>query len=212
LRAPALGRIGCSTVQPNHRSADQHRNHRPHHSPTAPGTQTAQKWYAGLPTRTRSHPRPASVFLRATTRTQPLTQYAGTARWLIVQKDPRGLGPPVCSNQGSKRPWGWPYSDPRASRISGVNPGELAGPCRASCRARQQVRGPVVLAPKGRSGTLTRKRSLVQIQYGPPARTSNQGRPCWRSCVTGASWRRAQDCTTLSCASGARCAYRSVVR
>jgi len=94
----------------------------------------------------------------------------GRLGWLIVQKDPRGLGPPVCSNQGSKRPWGWPYSDPRASRISGVNPGELAGPCRASCRARQQVRGPVVLAPRGRSGTLTRKRSLVQIQYGPPCK------------------------------------------
>jgi hypothetical protein len=42
------------------------------------------------------------------------------------------------------------------------------GPCRRSCWARQQVRGPVVLASKYRSGTLTRKRSLVQIQYGPP--------------------------------------------
>ena len=63
--------------------------------------------------------------------------------------------------------WGWPYSGPRAPGVSGVNAGESLGPCRASCRERQQVRGPVVLAPKGRSGTLTRKRSLVQIQYGP---------------------------------------------
>ncbi len=64
--------------------------------------------------------------------------------------------------------WGWPYSGPRAARTSGVNAGESLGPGRASCRARQQVRGSVVLASKGRSGTLTRKRSLVQIQYGPP--------------------------------------------
>ena len=62
---------------------------------------------------------------------------------------------------------GWPYSGPRAAGVSGVNAGESLGPCRASRRERQQVRGPVVLAPKGRSGTLTRKRSLVQIQYGP---------------------------------------------
>jgi hypothetical protein len=44
------------------------------------------------------------------------------------------------------------------------------GPCRRSCWARQEVRGPVVLASKCRSGTLTRKRSLVQIQYGPPGK------------------------------------------
>ena len=75
---------------------------------------------------------------------------------------------PICSNQGSKRPWGWPYSGPSAAGISGVNAGESRGLCRGSCRARPQVRGSVVLAPEGRSGTLTRKRSLVQIQYGPP--------------------------------------------
>jgi len=62
----------------------------------------------------------------------------------------------------------WPYSGPRAAGISGVNVGELVEPRRGSCRANQQVRGSVILARKGRSGTLTRKRSLVQIQYGPP--------------------------------------------
>jgi hypothetical protein len=59
----------------------------------------------------------------------------------------------------AQRLWGWPYSGPRAAGISGVNAGESVGPCRRSCRARQQVRGPVVLASKCRSGTLTRKRS-----------------------------------------------------
>ena len=61
----------------------------------------------------------------------------------------------------------WPYSGPSAAGISGVNAGELRGLCRRHSRARQQVRGLMVLAPEGRSGTLTRKRSLVQIQYGP---------------------------------------------
>ena len=55
---------------------------------------------------------------------------------------------PISSNAGSKRPWahqlkrgfeaalGWPYSGPRAARITGVNAGESQGPCRRSCRAR----------------------------------------------------------------------------
>ena len=67
-----------------------------------------------------------------------------------------------------KWPYKWPYSGPRAAGVSGVNAGESRGPCRGSGRAYQQVRGSVILARKGWSGTLTRKRSLVQIQYGPP--------------------------------------------
>jgi hypothetical protein len=86
---------------------------------------------------------------------------AATGRTLLSQS-------PISPNAGFKRPWGWPYSGPRAAGVSGVNAGESVGPCRRSCWARQQVRGPIVLASKCRSGTLTRKRSLVQIQYGPP--------------------------------------------
>ena len=85
------------------------------------------------------------------------------ARWPPPRAQPTQLLEP-----GSNGPWDWPYIGPGAARISRVNAGESAGPCRMSCRARQQVRGSVVLAPKRRSGTLTRKRSLVQIQYGPP--------------------------------------------
>ena len=36
----------------------------------------------------------------------------------------------VRSNAGSKRRWGWPYSDPRAAGVSGVNAGESLAPCR----------------------------------------------------------------------------------
>jgi hypothetical protein len=75
---------------------------------------------------------------------------------------PRGLGPPIYSNQGSK----WPYSGPRVAGISGVNAGEFRESYRRPCCAKQQVTASVVLAPKGRSGTLTRKWSLVQIQDG----------------------------------------------
>ncbi len=102
----------------------------------------------GCPTRRRSHPRPASVFLRAHYATQSLTRRAAAARWADSPERPPGrLGPPICSNQGSKRPWGWPYSGPRAAGIRGVNAGESQGPGRGPCRARQQVRGSVLLAP-----------------------------------------------------------------
>jgi len=78
---------------------------------------------------------------------------------------------PVSTSHVAKRQhlaaWGWPYSGPRAAGISGVNAGESRGPCRRPGRTRLQVRGSVILAGKCRSGTLTRKRSLVQIQYGP---------------------------------------------
>ena len=139
------------------------------HSPTAPGPRRRRSSTPGCPTRGAAirGQRPCSW-----KRTSPrsLTWCAVTIGGLIVQRGhpPRGLGPAICSNPGSKRPWGWPYSGPRAARVSGVNAGESPGPCRRSCRAGQQVRGSVVLARKGRSGTLTRKRSLVQIQYGPP--------------------------------------------
>jgi len=42
----------------------------------------------------------------------------------------------ISSNEGSKRPWCWPYSGPRAARISGVNAGESPGARRRTCRAR----------------------------------------------------------------------------
>jgi hypothetical protein len=97
----------------------------------------------------------------------------GRSRGTPIRRD--GLRPsrtrlsrsrPLAHIRGFEGAWGWPYSGPRVARTSGVNAGESAGPCRGSCRARQQVRGSVVLARKGRSGTLTRKWSLVQIQYG----------------------------------------------
>jgi hypothetical protein len=52
------------------------------------------------------------------------------------------------------------------------------GKCRGIARSLPEVlpgktagQGSVVLAPESRSGTLTRKRSLVQVQYGPRSMT-----------------------------------------
>lgn len=77
---------------------------------------------------------------------------------------PGRLGPPICPNQGSKRPWGWPYSGPSAAGIRGVNAGESQGPGRGPCRARQQVRGSVLLAPNRRSGTNSPARLAAEIR------------------------------------------------
>jgi hypothetical protein len=121
----------------------------------------------GCPTRRRNYPGPASVFLSSAHRHTVFDPVRRDDRWA---DSPEKSPPPADSarpNQSSQRPWGWPYSGPRTARIGGVNAGESLGLCRGSCRTNQQVSDSVVLARKCRSGTLTRKRSLVQIQYGP---------------------------------------------
>jgi hypothetical protein len=48
--------------------------------------------------------------IRARGQTRPLS--TGWLRGLIIEKDRRAqwTPPPISSNAGSKRPWGWPYS------------------------------------------------------------------------------------------------------
>jgi hypothetical protein len=102
---------------------------------------------------------------------------ACAVRFLFTPTSRDGLRPVVLgcrmssisSNAGSKRPWGWPYSGPKAAGISEVDAGESVGPCRRSCRVRQQVRGSRVLAPEGRSGTLTTEEVSGSSPNSPPA-------------------------------------------
>ena len=56
---------------------------------------------------------------------------------------------------------------PEGGQDKRVNAGESVGPSWRPCRARFGAQGLGSSAAKRRSGTLTRKRSLVQIQYGP---------------------------------------------
>src|SRR5580693_1862007 len=81
---------GLQRCNPNHRSADQHRTIATATPPSRRGPRRRRSSTPGLPTRTRSHPRPASLFLRAHNAIQPLTRYAGTARWAdSPQRSPR---------------------------------------------------------------------------------------------------------------------------
>ena len=157
-------------------------------------TQTAQKQHARFPY-PDAQTSAASIRVPEGARrhTVSLTRCAGRPLLgLIAQKDrrpPRMWTRPVLHEPGFEAalrlalqwPYKWPYSGPSAAGVSGVNAGESRGPCRGSCRANQQVRGSVILARKRWSGTLTRKRSLVQIQYGPlisktcPPRGSQKG-------------------------------------
>jgi hypothetical protein len=93
----------------------------------------------------------------------------GRSRGTPIRRDARDpSGPrlprsrPLADIRGLEAALGWPYSGPRTARTSGVNAGELPGRPARSCRARQQVTGSLILAPRCRSGTLTQKRSLVQ--------------------------------------------------
>jgi hypothetical protein len=177
-----IGRFGCPTVRPEHRLADRDPTIATATPHRARGPRRHRNSAPGSPARTRSHLRPASAFLRAPTPHSVVDSVRRMAPWADSPErspPPRMWTPPVLHEPGFeaalrlalrwpyKWPYKWPYSGPRAAGVSGVNAGESRGLCRGSGRANQQVRGLVVLAPKGRSGTLTRKRSLVQIQYGP---------------------------------------------
>jgi hypothetical protein len=99
-------------VQPGHRSAD-HLEPSPPPLPhrARPPRRRRRSSTPGCPTRRRSHPRPASLFLRAHIATQSVTRCARTARWADGPErspPPGGLGPPIqrraCSSRRSGRP------------------------------------------------------------------------------------------------------------
>jgi len=81
MQRTLFGRRACPTMRPERRSADRHRTIATATPPPRRGPRRRRSRTPGCPIRTRSHPRPASVLLRAHNATRPLTRHAGTARW-----------------------------------------------------------------------------------------------------------------------------------
>jgi hypothetical protein len=106
----------------------RYRNRRHRYSPTAPETQTAQNQYARLPY-PDAQPRRGQHCPCSSERTTPwpLTRRAKAAPWADSQIAAPRAQPTQLLEPGLEWPWDWPYSGPRAARISRVNAGESLG-------------------------------------------------------------------------------------